>query len=97
MFNRNKKHFLHQVASYNYFVDNLLEILLKHPNPIILSYNWEEELKNYKYELQINILDFSDKPQFMKIMVYKTMTQWCSIKKSNLFFKLQWIRSKYIC
>ena len=65
MFNRNNgKHLiLHQVASYNYFVDNLLEILLKQFNPITLSYNWEEELKNYKYELQINIIDFFlDKP-----------------------------------
>ena len=56
MFNRNnwKTFNTSSSGSYNYFVDNLAEILLKQFNPITLSYSQEEELKNYKYELQIN-------------------------------------------
>ena len=55
----NKSHLMtHQISSYNVFIEELLPKLLKQHNPITLSYEYDEENKFYKYEIQINVTDY---------------------------------------
>ena len=49
---------LHQLDSYNRFIKEYLPILIKQHNPYCLFYNYNPELNNYQYEIELRFLDY---------------------------------------
>ena len=43
----------HQISSYNNFIEKDLTKMLTNHEPILLSYEWDEELRRFTYEIEI--------------------------------------------
>ena len=44
----------HQISSYNNFIEKDLTKMLTNHEPILLSYDWDEELRRFTYEIEIS-------------------------------------------
>ena len=64
MFKKNDGNHLveHQLTSYNNFIDCDLNKMITNHEPITLSYDYDEELKHFNYEIEINFGNYMLKP-----------------------------------